>query len=323
MSTDAAMGPHGGPVLRSWEAPVSHVARSFRSALLFVFVFSAVSTSAVAESEPAVREANFRVGADYTWLHYFSDEVYQFRPTTQLVLIEETDVDDGGFTGTYVTPLDLLGPEFGLRVFGGPRFTKTHNDTFEETKTYGITTGGEVFWRDPAAGEAGIGTFYAWDESEVGEVDRSNHEAGVTAYGKAFFGTPGEGTPIDLDVSVAFSDADIDSSGANSAMRTYAANGGVRGYFTDHAAVRLGADYSRTNMGQTDYVENILATLDFEVLLPTERNIVIGGGFIIGDRTESFIDFQQYGRTVFGISLNATISFTGAESLAELRRNFF
>ena len=48
-----------------------------------------------------------------------------------------------------------------------------------------------------------------------------------------------------------------------------------------------------------------------------------GGGFIIGDRTESFIDFQQFGRTVFGISLNATISFTGAESLAELRRNFF
>ena len=48
-----------------------------------------------------------------------------------------------------------------------------------------------------------------------------------------------------------------------------------------------------------------------------------GGGFVVGKRNESFIEFQNYGRLVFGITLNATVSFTGAESLAELRRNFF
>ncbi|MEM9174968.1 MAG: hypothetical protein AAGC67_07015 [Myxococcota bacterium] len=307
-----------------------HVTRSLSSALLLALFLAFVASPAFAESEPAVREANFRVGADYTWLHFFSDDVFQFRPGPRtLVSVPEVDIDDGGFTGTYVMPLEVLGPEFGLRVFGGPRFTKTHPDVLEETKTYGLTTGGEVFWRDPNVGEIGAGTFYAWDESRrgsemgSGNVNRSNHEAGLNVFGKAFFGTPGEGLPVDLDVNLAFSDADIDSGGANSANRTYAANGGARVYFNDHTSFRLGADYSRTNLGQTDYVENILATMDLEILLPTERNVVIGGGFIVGDRTESFIEFQQYGRLVFGISLNATISFTGAESLAELRRNFF
>ena len=131
------------------------------------------------------------------------------------------------------------------------------------------------------------------------------------------------GTPLDLDVNVLFSDADIDSSGANSALRTYAANGGARVYLGDTASFRLGADYTRVHFGQTSHVESILATMDLEILLPTERNVVIGGGFIVGDRTESSLAFQTFGRLVFGISLNATVSFTGAETLAELRRNFF
>lgn len=303
---------------------MSHFARSTPFALLLVLFATLGSTSASAGEEPAVREANLRIRGDYTWLHYFSDEVFQFSPgPTALVDRPEVDIDDGGFVGTYVMPLEVLGDEFGVRVYGGPRFTKSHPDVAEETKTYGITAGGDVFWRDPAVGEVGAGTFYSWDESETGSVDRSNHEAGLLAYGKAFFGTPGSGTPVDLDLTLAFSDADIDSSGANSAIRTYSANGGVRAYFNDHAAVRLGGVWSRTNLGATDHVENKLATLDLEVLLPTERNVILGGGFIVGDRTEAFSAFQNYGRLVFGISLNATVSFTGAESLAELRRNFF
>ncbi len=304
---------------------MSHVARPLCSALLLLLLALLVPSSAIAGEEPAVREANFRIRGDYTWLHYFSDEVFQFTPgPTTLVDVQEVDIDDGGFTGTYVMPLAVLGDEFGARVFAGPRFSKTHPDVAEETKNYGFATGGDVFWRDPAVGEVGIGTFYEWDESETGSVDRSNHEAGLLAYGKAFFGTPGQGTPIvDLDLTLAFSDADIDSSGANSANRTYSANGGVRAYFNDHAAVRLGGVWSRTNLGSTDHVENKLATIDLEVLLPTQKNVILGGGFIVGDRTEAFSAFQNYGRLVFGITLNATVSFTGAESLAELRRNFF
>ncbi|MCR9092798.1 MAG: hypothetical protein NXI30_01150 [bacterium] len=303
---------------------MSHVARTTPAALLSALLFSLAASTASAGEAPAVREANFRVIGDYTWLHYFSEEAYQFRPgPTELVDIQQVDIDDGGFTGIYVAPLAALGDEFGVRAFAGPRFSKTHVDVADETETYGVTMGGDVFWRDPAVGEAGLGTFYAWDESETGSIDRSNHEAGLVAFGKAFFGTPGEGLPVDLDVTVSFSDADIDSSGANSANRTYSADGGVRAYLNDNAAVRLGGLWSRTNLGPTDHVEDRFATIDVEVLLPTERNVILGGGFIVGDRNESFIEFQKYGRFVFGITLNATVSFTGAESLAELRRNFF
>ena len=62
-----------------------HVARFRSFKLLFVLFLSVAASSAfvgsaAAESDPAVREANFRVGADYTWTHLFSDEVFQFRP---------------------------------------------------------------------------------------------------------------------------------------------------------------------------------------------------------------------------------------------------
>ncbi len=307
---------------------MSHVARPSPNALFFALFFalllSLVAGAAIAGEEPAVREANFRISGDYTWLHYFSEEAFQLRPgPATLVDVPEVDIDNGGFTGTYVAPLPALGDEFGVRAFAGPRFTKSHPDVVEETKRYGITMGGDVFWRDPTIGEAGVGTFYGWDESETGPVERSNHEAGVVAFGKAFFGTPGEGFPVDLDVTLAFSDADIDSSGANSANRTYSANGGVRAYLNDNASFRAGWIWSRTNLGTTDHVEDRFATLDVEVLLPTDRNVILGGGLVLGNREESFIEFQKYGRFVFGITLNATVSFTGAESLAELRRNFF
>ena len=303
---------------------MSHVARSTPAALFSALLLSLAASTATAGEAPAVREANFRVSGDYTWLHYFSEEAFQFRPgPTELVDIEQVDIDDGGFTATYVAPLPSLGDEFGVRAFAGPRFTKTHVDVVSTTETYGVTMGGDVFWRDPAVGEAGVGTFYAWDESERGSVERSNHEAGVVAFGKLFLGTPGQGLPLDLDLNLAFSDADIDSGGADSAIRTYSADGGVRAYLNDHAAVRLGGIWSRTNLGATDHVEDRFATIDLEVLLPTDRNVILGGGFIVGKRNESFIEFQNYGRFVFGITPNATVSFTGAESLAELRRNFF
>lgn len=58
-------------------------------------------------------------------------------------------------------------------------------------------------------------------------------------------------------------------------------------------------------------------------LFDLDVTLVLGGGFIVGDRTEAFSAFHNYGRMVFGITLNATVSFTGAETLAELRRDFF
>ena len=47
------------------------------------------------------------------------------------------------------------------------------------------------------------------------------------------------------------------------------------------------------------------------------------GGFTVCDRTEACGAFQCYGRMIFGITLKATVSFTGAETTVALRRNFF
>ena len=313
---------------------MSHVARFHPRTLqrgpvlLAALVLAFVAAPALAEG-PAVREANFRVAADYSWTHLFSDDVFRFSPApTTLVSAAEVDIDAGGFTGVYTMPLTDLGEQFGARVYGGPRFGKVHPDTFEETKTYGMTLGGDVFWRDPEVGEIGVGSFYDFVYSEQGanpapgSIDRSDHEAGVTAFGRLFFGD-GSGLSVDLDAATAFSDANIDDNGALSAERTYSAVGGIRTYFNDHASVRLGGLWSRTNFGTTEFVEDRLATIDVEALLPTSTNVILGGGMVIGKRDTGSPGFQNFGRLVYGINLQATVSFAGAESLLELRRNFF
>lgn len=288
-------------------------------ALASVASLAAWSASA---AEPAVREANFRVGGDYEYLHVFADDVFQFVPgPTTLTSAAEIDIDSGGFTGTYSFP--LLVESLGARVYGGPRFGKTHADTFEETTLHGLDLGGEVFLRNPELGEAGFGTFYTYFDTKTGKVDRSEHTAGVEAFGKLFFGDRDSGTPIDIDIRMSFSDSNIDDNGSFSADRTYSTIGGVTAYFHPRAAVRLGAVYARRNLGTNEFLETRAATIDLDVLLPTERNVILGGGFIVGKREEAPAGFQNFGRMIFGIRLEATVSFTGAESLVELRRTLF
>jgi len=318
------------------------IARRAANLLLLVLSFALVGTSASA-GEPAVREANFRIRADYEWLHLFSDDVFVYTapstgngtvttPFAAPPTIEgssvEVDIDDGGFTGVYTFP--VVGEEYGARVFGGPRFGKIHADTFDETDIFGFDAGAEGFWRDPAFGEAGAGAFYSLTDYSTDRANRpvsgingTFHTAGVTAYGKLFIGAPDAETPIDLDVRAVFSDSNIDDSGLNSADRTYGAIGGVTAYLNDHAAVRAGGIYDRRNLGRSESIETRAATIDLDLLVPTARNVILGAGVIVGKREEKIAGVQRYGRLLFGLRFEATISFTSAESLLELNRNLF
>ena len=55
---------------------MSHVARTLCPTLLLALVFSLVASNASAGDQPAVREANVRISGDYTWNHFFADDVF-------------------------------------------------------------------------------------------------------------------------------------------------------------------------------------------------------------------------------------------------------
>jgi hypothetical protein len=283
-----------------------------------------VPAASARASEPAVKQLNFRVLARYDYTHINSEEAFRFSPpppvlTRRAEQTAEVDVDEGLFLGTLTLP---IGHSLGARVFAGPTTSKTHIDTFEETKTGGLLIGGDVFLRDPEVGEIGIGPRYFWDESTRGQVDRSNHAAGVEAYASLFLGDFLVG-PIDLTTSARFLDADIDSDGAFSAERNYRAAGQATAYVSDRVAVGLGGSWSRTNFGSGDHITFQSADIDIDVLLPTPVPVTLGADVSIGEQDVGSGDFANFGRQFFSIGLSVTVSFVEATSLLELNRFFY
>lgn len=314
--------------------------------LLIAGVFSASSlmVAAPSQADPAVKEANVRIVADYNFDHVNSNDAFQYTPPpTTLGSIQEVDIDSGGFTGIFTFP---VAEAFGVRVYGGPTFSKTSIDQFATVRVsplvsprvsierFGLDVGGDVFWRDPNVGEAGIGTFYQFSSVDAGNVDdefvgagrsinRSEHTAGVHAYGKLFLDDFIGYGPLDLDLSANFSDSNIDDHGSLSAERTYTTRGGARLYPNDHFALRIGGVFSRTNFGDTAFSEIRGMEVDADVLLPMARAITLGAGFRVGTVDEAPVGFQNYGRMFFGLAFKATISFTDAKSLLELNRHLY
>ena len=270
---------------------------------------------------PAVKASNLRVIANYDYTHINSDEVFEFSPT-RLVNVAEVDIDSGGFTGIYTFPF-LEDESLGARLIGGANFSKVHADTFEETKRHGLDLGGEVFWRDPSVGEFGLGTFYEYADAVTGPTDRSEHTAGVTAFGQVFVNDFLGYGPVDLDISAAFSDSDIEDNGSESAERTYAGRWGATLYPSDTFSVRTGGVYSRTNLGTGTHVRVVGFEADARLLLPVEPLVTLGAGFEVGDYEVGANGVQNYGSMFFGIGFSVTISFADAQSLLELNRNFY
>ena len=291
-----------------------------RTALVSTAALLVLGSGVATAGDPAVQEANFRFIGNY-------DDVFRFTAPAGLAQAVEVDVDAGGLTGIYTMPIS---DELGVRMIGGPTFSKVHVDGVDDLQSYGLMAGGDVFWRDPAVGELGVGTFYNFAESErfrstsdFRSVDRSDHTAGLHAYGKFFIKDLWGFGPVDLDASGNFSDSNIDDNGSLSAERNYGARWGATLYPGDGFSVRLGGRYSRTNYGDLSSQELTVMDLDAKVLIPSKPNVILGAGFFMGTTDESPNGFQNYGRFISGIAISATISFPGADSLVDLNRRFF
>ena len=299
-----------------------------RTALVSTAALLVLGSGVATAGDPAVQEANFRFIGNYDYIHVNSDDVFRFTaPATPDGVGVEVDVDAGGFTGIYTMPIS---DELGVRMIGGPTFSKVHVDGLDDLQSYGLMAGGDVFWRDPALGELGVGTFYNFAESErfrstsdFRSVDRSDHTAGLHAYGKFFIKDLLGFGPVDLDASGNFSDSNIDDNGSLSAERNYGARWGATLYPGDGFSVRVGGRYSRTNYGDFSSQELTVMDLDAKVLIPSKPNVILGAGFFMGTTEESPTGFQNYGRFISGIAISATISFPGADSLVDLNRRFF
>ena len=298
-----------------------------RTAILSSAALLVLGSGLSIAGEPAVQEANGRFIANYDYIHVNSDDIFRFSSPAGLTQAIEVDIDSGGFTGIYTTPINN---EFGARVIGGPTFSKIHVDTLDDLTSYGFLAGGDVFWRDPAVGELGFGTFYNFADAErfrstsdLTSVDRFEHTAGVHAYGKMFVNDFLGIGPVDLDASATFSDSDIEDNGSLSAERNYGARWGATLYPSDSFALRVGGRYSRTNFGDGSFQQQTVMDVDAQVMIPSRPNVILAAGFFVGTTEEAPEGFQNYGRFISGIALSATISFPGADALVDLNRRFF
>ena len=323
VSVDPSRGRGRPPLILS-----ARLSTVLRTALVSTTALLVLGSGVATAGDRAVQEANFRFIANYDYIHLNSDDVFRFTaPTEPEGVGVEVDTSAGGFTGIYTMP---IGNEFGARIIGGPTFSKIHVDTVDDLKSYGLMAGGDVFWRDPAIGELGVGTFYNFAESEqfrstsdFRSVDRFDHTAGVHAYGEFFINDLLGFGPVDLDASVNFSDSNIDDNGSLSAERNYGARWGATLYPGDSFSVRLGGRYSRTNYGDLSFQQQTVMDLDAKVMIPSKPNVILGAGFFMGTTEEAPNGFQNYGRFISGIAISATISFPGADSLVDLNRRFF
>lgn len=290
------------------------------AATLSVLLLGSVMASAARASEPAVKQLNGRALARYDYIHINSSDVFRFRPPpTVNASVTEEDIDRGFFQGVLTIPLQHA---VGLRALVAATTSKRHPDQFEETKSGGLEIGADLFVRNPEVGEAGIGPRYRWDETTTGQVDRSNHAAGVAAYGTLFLDEFLFG-PMDLGVNGRFLDADIDSDGAFSAEREYSAGGRVTTYVSDRVAVGVGGSWSRTNFGTGEHVEYASADFDLDLLLPTPLPVTLGAGFSYGKQEVGSLALSNYGREFFSLGFSLTVSFVDAQSLLELNRFYY
>lgn len=325
------MRPREAPLLLHSLVAREASARRCRSARL-VSLLTAVAAFAfalpAAAGDPAVKEANGRFIVGYDYAHVNADDVFRFTPApTTLTRADESDTDLVSFTGFYTLP---VADQFGTRVYGSINWSKVHVDGLDDLRSTGLLMGADAFWRDPAVGEFGAGTFYEFRDSELfrSEIDftvtdKSEHTAGVRAYGKLFLDQILGFGPIDLDLSGRFSDSDIDDNGSFSAERTYSARGGAKLYFSDNFSFRAGGAWTRTNFGSATFIEDRVFEADARLLVPSMPSVTIGAGFFIGQREESPRTFQNFGRQYGGLRVQVDVSFPGATSLVELNRRYF
>lgn len=201
---------------------------------------------------------------------------------------------------------------------------KRHVDNAPEVTVGGLEMGGDIFWRDPAFGEIGVGPRYVWQDVEVGGSNQSNHSGGAALTASLFVQDFGIG-PIDLDfqASVLDSEIDPDRDGSLSPGRTYSASGGATLYLADSVSVGLGGRWTRENAGNGEHVVTSAADLDAEILLPIKPTVTLGAALSFGEQDVSIANFANYGASFFSIGISVGVSFPGGDSLVELNRFFY
>jgi hypothetical protein len=289
---------------------------------LGLIVVGGLAASAASAAEPAVKESNFRIIGSYDFVHVNSDRATGNALGSAVVFdIPEEDIDLGSVLGVYTTP---IGHSLGARAFVGVIGAKRHVDTEAERTIGGLEMGADIFWRDPALGEIGIGPRYTWLDVERGSSNQSGHSAGAALTGSLYLDSFGR-LPADLnfEASLLDSDVDIDRDGSLSPGRTYHFSGGVTAYLADNFSMGMAGRYTRENAGNGEHLVTAAADIDARLLLPMRSAVTLGVSVSGGRQDVAVNGLSNYGTDFYSIGISVAVSFPGADSLVELNRNFY
>jgi hypothetical protein len=269
---------------------------------------------------PAVEAPNGRLTGFFEHSHVQSDDSLASTGGAPPPAFEfpEEDIEIGGLAATVTLPVaHSLGARLLLSGFGGKR----HPDGFDDAKVGGIELGGDLFWRDPEIGHAGIGPRYLWSTYERSGDDDDAHAVGGTVQAGAYLSGFGV-IPVDLDARSTILDWHREDIYLDSPKRVYSASGDATFYLSDVTALRTGGRWVRTNGSSGESVVDRFADLGLEWLLIRRPALRLGANLSLGERETSISGVSTFGRFFYALGLSATLSLPGADSLVDLRRRW-
>lgn len=278
-----------------------------------------VSPSRGFAADPAVAAFNYQAIAGYRFEHVEdSDATFNVFPFQFTVPEEESHRVSA--VGRLTMPVS---ERIGARAFLSPGYVRGEVDDFSRSEIDGggISVGGDLFVRDPERFEIGIGPRFDWITLELDGFDQDLRTFGGELGVRGFLPDFGVG-PLDLQLTGALGDRDVDKNGSDFSGRTGSVEGGVVLYPFDRLSIQLGGVWTSDPALDGSHYESRFGVLELDFLLAKSPAWILGPRVLAGERDRPFFGLENVDQTFYSIGFELSASFPGADSLVVLRRRY-
>lgn len=275
--------------------------------------------SRVLAADPAVAVFNYQAGVGYRFEHVEESDA-RFFTFPFLFNVPEEDIHRASAFGRLTVPVS--GP-IGARAFLSPGYVNRQIDDFSQTEIDGggISIGGDLFVRNPERFEIGVGPRFDWATLESDGFDQDLRTFGGELGVRGFLPDFGVG-PLDLQISGAIGDRDVDQDGGDFSGRTSSAAGGVVLYPFDRSSIHFGGVWTSEPALDGSHFESRFGVFELDFLLAKSPAWVVGPRVSAGERDRPFFGPTSVDQTFYSIGFELSASFPGADSLVVLRRRY-
>ena len=207
-----------------------------------------------------------------------------------------------------------IGDSLGLRLNLLPNYGHLDSDSPVDADFGGIDAGGSVFWRDPEKFELGVEARYSWQDVdyELGIDDQTVHSLQGRFYG-AYFVTPDDFWPVDLDAFFSYAGIDLDEQITDEVQEAWSVGGDVRFYPLDVLAFSVGGFYRDLDSNGFFDTKTSGAVFALDALVHRKPGLTLSPRFEVGNRDSSTFFGSDFSQTYYSVVVLVSMSFPGGE----------